>query len=464
MLPVVAIIGRPNVGKSTLFNMLTKTRNALVADQPGLTRDRIYGQVEFASRAFIIVDTGGIGEVDSTIEELMAAQAKQAMLEADLLLFIVDAKAGLTAADQQLAREFRGLNKPILLAVNKTDGLSTEIACADFHALALGEPIPIAAAHSRGINSLLAKALDILPQAEQEIESSEKGIKTAIIGRPNVGKSTLVNRMLGEERVVVCDMPGTTRDSVFIPLERHGEHYIIIDTAGVRRRGKISETIEKFSVVKTLQAIEAANVVIMVFDAREGIVDHDLNLLGFVLEAGKALILAINKWDGLQIDEKDRIKEMLNRKLGFVDFAPLRFISALHGTGVGDLFKAVQTVYQSATKKFSTTKLTELLQKAVAEHSPPLVHGRRIKLRYAHTGGHNPPIIVVHGNQVDAIPTGYQRYLINFYRDALKLKGTPIRVEFKGGENPFAGRKNKLTARQVSKRKRLMRHIKRKWS
>lgn len=460
MLPVVAIIGRPNVGKSTLFNMLTKSRAALVADQPGLTRDRIYGHVEFAERTFIVVDTGGIGEVDSTIDELMAVQAKQAMLEADLLLFIVDGKIGLTSADAQLAREFRQLNKPIQLVVNKTDGLNPEIACADFHALAFGEPLPIAAAHSRGINNLLTRVSSLLPETEIQPAQLERGVKTAIIGRPNVGKSTLVNRMLGEERVVVCDMPGTTRDSIFIPLERHGEHYTLIDTAGVRRRGKISETIEKFSVVKTLQAIEAANVVIMVFDAREGIVDHDLNLLGFVLESGKALVLALNKWDGMQPEEKAEVKEKLNRKLGFVDFAPLHFISALHGTGVGDLFKAVQTVYKSATKRFSTTKVTELLQKAVSEHSPPLVQGRRIKLRYAHVGGHNPPIIVVHGNQVEAIPISYQRYLINFYRQALKLTGTPIRVEFKGGENPFAGRKNKLTARQISKRKRLMRHVK----
>ena len=464
MLPVVAIIGRPNVGKSTLFNILTKSRSALVADQPGLTRDRIYGQAEYQERNFIVVDTGGIGEVESNIEQLMADQAEQAMLEADLLLFVVDARAGLTAADAELGRKFRQLNKPIQLVVNKTDGTDTNIVCADFHKLGLGEPLAIAAAHNRGIKLLCDNVLSLLPAAVEVPEHVEQGIKIAIVGRPNVGKSTLVNRMLGEERVVVCDMPGTTRDSIFIELERHGEHYVLIDTAGVRRRGKVTEIVEKFSVIKTLQAIEAANVVIMVFDAREGIVDHDLNLLGFVLDAGRALVLAINKWDGMQPDEKDQVKKTLDRKLGFVDFAPLRFISALHGTGVGDLFKSVQLAYQAATKKLSTTRLTELLQKAVAEHSPPLVHGRRIKLRYAHTGGHNPPIIIIHGNQVDAVPVSYQRYLVNFYREALNLKGTPIRVEFKGGENPFAGRKNKLTERQLNKRKRLIRHIKKKYT
>jgi GTP-binding protein len=463
MLPVIAIIGRPNVGKSTLFNVLTKSRSALVADQPGLTRDRIYGQAELAGRAFILVDTGGIGEVSSTIEELMAEQAHQAMLEADLLLFLVDAKAGLTPADEELALGFRQLGKPILLVVNKTDGIHAELACIDFHRLALGQPLAVAAAHNRGIGTLSQAIVDLVPETT-DIEELQQapGIKIAIVGRPNVGKSTLVNRMLGEDRVVVCDMPGTTRDSIYIPLERQGEPYVLIDTAGVRRRGRITETIEKFSVVKTLQAVEAANVVIMVFDAREGIVDHDLNLLGFILEAGKALVLAVNKWDGLSLDDKQGIKETLARKLGFVDFAPMLFISALHGTGVGDLFKAVQKVYACATQKISTNKLSELLQQAVAEHSPPLVNGRRIKLRYAHTGGHNPPIIIIHGNQIDAVPMSYKRYLINFYRRSLKLVGTPIRIEFKGGENPFAGRKNPLTARQISKRKRLMQHVKKK--
>lgn len=463
MLPVVAIIGRPNVGKSTLFNVLTKSRTALVADQPGLTRDRIYGQAEYAERSFIVVDTGGIGEIDAVIDELMAAQAKQAMLEAELLLFVVDGRAGLTSADEQLAREFRQLNKPILLVVNKTDGFEPELLCAEFHALALGSPVAISAAHNRNINALFTQVLAQLPAVDMaESVSQAQGIRVAIIGRPNVGKSTLVNRMLGEERVVVCDMPGTTRDSLFIPLERHGEHYTLIDTAGVRRRGKISETVEKFSVIKSLQAIEAAQVVIMVFDAKEGIVDHDLNLLGFALEAGKALVLAVNKWDGLQPDEKIKIKDTIQRKLGFVNFAPLLFISALHGTGVGHLFQAIQTVFQAAIQKFSTNKLTEMLARAVAEHSPPAIQGRRIKLRYAHLGGHNPPIIVIHGNQVNELPVSYQRYLINFYRRALGLIGTPIKLEFKGGENPFAGRKNNLTKRQLLRRKRLMRHVKKK--
>lgn len=462
MLPVVAIIGRPNVGKSTLFNVLTKSRAAIVADQPGLTRDRIYGQAEYAERSFIVVDTGGIGEIESTIEELMATQAKQAMLEADLLVFVVDGRAGLTPADEQLARELRQLDKPILLAVNKTDGFNPDLLCADFHVLALGMPLAISASNSRNINTLLTQIIEQLPPKELAEPIQAQGIKVAIVGRPNVGKSTLVNRMLGEERVVVCDMPGTTRDSLFIPLERHGEHYVIIDTAGVRRRGKVTETVEKFSVIKTLQAIEAAQVVIMVFDAREGIVDHDLNLLGFVLDAGKALILAINKWDGMDADEKRKIKDTIQRKLVFVDFAPIHFISALHGTGVGNLFQATQIVYQSAIQKFSTRKLTDILTQATKEHSPPLVHGRRIKLRFAHPGGHNPPIIVIHGNQVEAIPVAYQRYLINYYRRVLKLVGTPIKVEFKSGENPFAGRKNKLTNRQLVKRKRLMRHVKKK--
>jgi GTPase len=350
----------------------------------------------------------------------------------------------------------------VYLVVNKIDGLEVEVVTAEFHRLGLGAPIPIAASHGRGVAALMSLVLAEIPAGEEGETERDKGLTVSLIGRPNVGKSTLINRLLGEERVVVFDQPGTTRDSIYIPFERRGEHYTLIDTAGVRKRGKVKETLEKFSIVKTLQAIDDAAVVIFLIDAQEGLTEQDLHLLGFVLEAGRGLVIAVNKWDDLSTEARERVRYQIDRKLTFVNFARLHFISALHGTGVGDLFKFVQEAYRSATRKLSTPKMTEILQAAVQQHAPPRGGSGPIKLRYAHVGGHNPPVIVIHGKQVDSIPEAYKRYLINFYRERLKLIGTPIRIEFKSGENPFAGKRNTLTPRQLHKRKRLIQHHKKK--
>lgn len=437
MIPVIAIVGRPNVGKSTLFNCMTKTRDALVADMPGVTRDRQYGQGKLGTKPYIVIDTGGIGEGETGIEEHMTHQARLAMQEADEIIFLVDGRAGVMPADQDVATELRRLNKKIYLVVNKTDGLDPDVAISDFYRLGLGEAHAIAASHGRGVTSLLEQITEAFPDAADAANEQEKGIKVAIIGKPNVGKSTLVNRMLGEERVIVFDQAGTTRDSIEIPLERHGKRYTIIDTAGIRRRGRINETIEKFSVVKALQAIESAHVVIYVIDARENISDQDLSLLGYILEAGRSLVLAINKWDGLNNEIRDNVKEEVDRRLAFVSFAKLNYISALHGTGVGNLFDDVEDAYESAMLPMSTSKLTNYLLEAVSGYSPPMSSGRRIKLRFANPGGHNPPIIVIHGNQTEKLPDSYKRYLINFYRKKFKLVGTPLRLQFKSSTNPF---------------------------
>jgi GTPase len=463
MVPVIAIVGRPNVGKSTLFNELTRTRDALVVDLPGVTRDRQYGEGRVGERPFIVIDTGGLaGEDETAISGLMAEQAWQAVSESDIVFFMVDARSGLTPADQRIAKELRQRSKSVQLVVNKTDGLNSDTAFLDFYQLGFKDPYPISASHGRGISGLIEKGLSLVPIAETvtaepstEEERLEQGIKLSIVGRPNVGKSTLVNRMLGFERVVVFDIPGTTRDSIYIPLERQGQRYTLIDTAGVRKRARINETVEKFSVVKTLQAIEASNVVILVIDAKEGITDQDLGLLGFIIEAGRALVIAINKWDGLPTDLRADIKRELNYRLTFANFAKVHFISALHGTGVGNLFTSVQRAYRSSTKELSTSKLTKILEAAVMAHAPPMVRGRRIKLRYAHAGGHNPPVIVIHGNQTEQVPETYRRYLMNTFVNALKLEGTPVRIEFKTSENPYKGIRNKLTPRQEYKRKRL---------
>lgn len=478
MLPVVALVGRPNVGKSTLFNRLTNSRDALVADFPGLTRDRQYGSARYEGFQFIVVDTGGIQGDEQGLDRLMAEQSLQAVHEADLVLFLVDARDGLTASDEYLADYLRRQEKPVVLVANKVDGLDGDSASAEFYKLGLGDVWQIAAAHGRGVSKLLQHGFDPLletfpglqQQPEEPLDIDEDTgfvapdpdtpIKLAIVGRPNVGKSTLTNRILGEERVVVFDMPGTTRDSVYIPMERDGQAYTLIDTAGVRRRGRIGEAVEKFSVVKTLQAIEDANVVIMVIDARESIGDQDLNLLGFVLNAGRSVVIAVNKWDGLEADAKQWVKDELDRRLGFVDFARIHFISALHGTNVGHLFESVKEAYASATQRVGTSQLTRIMESAVDEHQPPLVRGRRVKLKYAHAGGYNPPRIVIHGNQVNDLPESYKRFLINYFRRSLKLMGTPIKIEFRAGDNPFAGRKNKLSMSQQRKRKRMMRFVK----
>ncbi|GHE94491.1 ribosome biogenesis GTPase Der [Thalassotalea profundi] len=465
MLPVVALVGRPNVGKSTLFNRLTRSRDALVADYPGLTRDRQYGQAQVEEHPFIVIDTGGIHGDETGIDALMAEQSLMAIEESDAVLFLVDARAGLTSADQSIAEHLRKQNKKVFLVANKVDGIDADSAVAEFYALALGDVHQIAAAHGRGVTQLLTLALtphiealtnlaDETPDSDDELsaeltdeelieQSPEEDdmIKLAIIGKPNVGKSTLTNRILGEERVVVYDMPGTTRDSVYIPMEHKGRQYTLIDTAGIRRRKNVTDVVEKYSVIKTLRAIEDANVCLLIIDAQEGLSDQDLSLLGFILEAGRSLVIAVNKWDGLEEHAKDRIKTEIDRRLGFIDFARMHFISALHGTGVGHLYESVEEAFISATKRISTSMVTKILDMAVFDHQPPMHNGRRIKLKYAHAGGYNPPIIVIHGNQAKHLPVSYKRYLMNYYRKALKMMGTPIKIEFRETSNPFAGKK-----------------------
>lgn len=454
MLPVIALVGRPNVGKSTLFNRLTKSRDALVVDMPGVTRDRQYGDGKLGDKPYIVIDTGGISGDEHGIDEKMLAQSRQAIVEADYVLFLVDGRAGLTAADDIIANELRQRGKPTYLIVNKTDGMDEQTAMADFYQLGIEQVFAIAAAHGRGVTTMIEQISEAFPTLDAASET-DQGTKVAIIGKPNVGKSTLVNRLLGEDRVVVYDQPGTTRDSIFLRLERFGKHYTLIDTAGVRRKGKVKETVEKFSVVKTLQAIKEANVVIFMIDARENISEHDLHLLGYVLDAGRALVIAVNKWDGLSSEQRDDVKTELSRRLNFLDYARIHFISALHGTGVGDLYEFVDEAYASAMMEMPTPYLTELLERAVFESQPPLVGGRRIKLRYAHAGGHNPPRIVVHGNQTAKLPGHYKRYLTNFFRKHLKLMGTPLKIEFKTGDNPYKDKRNKLTPRQERRKRRV---------
>jgi GTPase len=478
MLPVIALVGRPNVGKSTLFNRLTRSRDALVADYPGLTRDRQYGQAAVEGHPFIVIDTGGIQGDEQGIDALMAGQSLQAIAEADAVLFMVDARAGLTSADEAIAEYLRKQDKTVFLVANKVDGIDADSAVSEFYALGLGDAVhQIAAAHGRGVTQLITLALqphvEFLTEqhdanvpsqdefaeheqllADEELEPDEQvdeeNIKLAIIGKPNVGKSTLTNRILGEDRVVVFDMPGTTRDSVYIPMERNGQQYTLIDTAGVRRRKNVTDVVEKYSVIKTLQAIEDSNVCLLIIDAREGLAEQDLSLLGFILESGRSLVIAVNKWDGLDNDVKDRVKSELDRRLGFIDFARIHFISALHGTGVGHLFESVEEAFFSATKRISTSMVTKILDMAIFDHQPPMHNGRRIKLKYAHAGGYNPPIIVIHGNQAKHLPPSYKRYLMNYYRKSLKIMGTPIKIEFRETTNPFAGKK-KLTYTEQKK-------------
>ncbi len=513
---VVALVGCPNVGKSTFFNRLTKTRDALVADFPGLTRDRKYGRALYEGREFVIIDTGGIAE-DATNqpEEVTAHMTQQALLaidESDLVLFMLDARAGILPGDYQVADYIRRAGKKCAVIANKVDGLDPETAGAEFYALGLGEVYPTAVAHGRGVANVLEDVIapllreegpldcDLTPEEleereqkahEEEMAQWEEGyqflenvpvdmvgggfdwhehkerfrarqkgedvdnggvdsrnvpfadlpIKFAIVGKPNVGKSTLTNRLLGEERVIVADHPGTTRDSIYIPLERGDKKYIVIDTAGVRKRRKVSEAIEKFSIVKTLKAIEDCNVALLVIDARSHITDQDLSLLGFILESGRSLVIAVNKWDGLDVSVKDEIKLELNQRLGFVDFARVHFISALHGTGVGNLFDSIDEAYAGATTRHNASLLNRILRAAIEEHEPPISGGRRIKLKFAHAGGYNPPRIIIHGNKVSKVPDAYKRYIINCYRKSLNIMGSPVIIDFKEGENPYADEK-----------------------
>lgn len=463
MKPVIAIVGRPNVGKSTLFNQLTKSRDAIVADFSGLTRDRKYGEGRVGDKAFICIDTAGIGqEVEEGVDELMSQQSWLAIRESDVVLLLVDGRAGLQPDDDFIARRLRNAGKKVFLVVNKTDGVDPEVARGEFFRLGFEEVHAIAAVHGRGVAQLIAHVLTDIPEQPPEslLPVDDDSILIAIVGRPNVGKSTLVNRLLGEERVVVSEIAGTTRDSIYIPYQRGERKYTLIDTAGMRRRGRVDETVEKFSVVKTLQSIDDAQVAILVVDAHEGLVEQDLHLLGYVLEQGRALVIAINKWDNLDTYQKDQVRKEMDRRLGFAEFAKTHFISALHGSGVGDLYPSIDAAYAAARARLSTAKLTEILERAVQQHQPPMVRGRRPKLRYAHMGGTLPPVIVIHGNSVDDIPEAYRRFLENMFRKAMRLEGSPLRIEFKGGENPFAGKKNTLTARQVAKKRRLIRHIK----
>ena len=475
MIPVIALVGRPNVGKSTLFNRITKTRDALVADFAGLTRDRKYGEATFDERRFMVIDTGGLSGEEEGIDVAMAEQSLLAIEEADLVLFMVDSRVGVLPADIQIAHELRQRSKPVMVVANKIDGLHNDVVTAAFFELGLGDVYGVAAAHGRGVSQLLSDALERLPVAEEELPvegAPDRGIKIAVVGRPNVGKSTLVNRMLGEDRVVVFDMPGTTRDSIYINYERFGKNYTLIDTAGIRRRKNVSLTVEKFSIVKTLQAISDANVVILMIDAAEGLVDQDLHLMGQVIDAGRALVVALNKWDGLEQEHKTYVKSELERKLRFIDFADIHFISALHGTGVGHLYDSVENAFKAATDKLSTHYLTRILESAIQTHQPPLVNGRRIKLRYAHPGGSNPPIIVIHGNQTDALPEHYKKFLEKTFRRALDLHGTPVRLQFKSSENPYDSKEKKKPAtanrrsmekrQHIDEKRKLTRHTKKK--
>ncbi|SIQ56216.1 ribosome biogenesis GTPase Der [Marinobacterium stanieri] len=464
MLPVIALVGRPNVGKSTLFNRLTRSRDALVADLPGLTRDRKYGEGRLGNCDYIVIDTGGISGDEDGIDQRMAEQSLQAIDEANIVLFLVDGRAGLNPADEMIANHLRRQEKECWLVVNKTDGIDPDVAMADFYALGIGQPVPIAASHGRNVTMLMDEVLaPFIVEEDEEAEGEQEhddSIRIAIVGRPNVGKSTLVNRMLGEDRVVVYDQAGTTRDSIYIPYERDGQDYTLIDTAGVRRRKNIKEAVEKFSIVKTLQAIKDANVVVSVIDAREGVTEQDLSMLGFVIDSGRALVVTLNKWDGMTAEDREHVKTQVERRLEFAGFARFHFISALHGTGVGNLYDSINEAYDCAMAKWSTNQLTKLLEDVVADHQPPAVNNRRIKLRYAHQGGSNPPIIVVHGNQTNALPGSYKRYLENRFIKYLKIKGTPIRFEFRTSDNPFAGKKNTLTPRQLAKKERSRQHVK----
>ena len=470
MLPVITLVGRPNVGKSTLFNRLTQSRDALVANFPGLTRDRQYGVGRVGPNPYVVVDTGGISFNADGVEALMQRQVQAAIEEADQIIFLVDAKDGCTAGDHEIGERLRRLGKPLSLVVNKADHAERELVAAEFHALGLGDPVPISASQGRGVRTLMEglleelafRAAQVVPDPDAEPTGADEGIKVAVVGRPNAGKSTLINRLLGEERLVTCDLPGTTRDSIFIPVEYRGRRYTLIDTAGVRRRGKVTDVIEKFSIIKTLQAIEACNVIIMVLDAHEGVGEQDATLAGHIIDSGRALVVAINKWDGLDTDARTQVHTQIERKLGFLDFAAQHRISALHGSGVGLLLDEVDRAYANAMRDIPTPEMTRLLEAAVQEHQPPLVHGRRIKLRYAHQGGRNPPLIIIHGNQMEAVPETYKRYLINRFRKELDLTGTPLRIEFKGGDNPFKGQRNNLTERQIKHRARLKAYVRRK--
>lgn len=465
MKPTIALVGRPNVGKSTLFNKLTRTQDALVADLPGLTRDRQYGDGKVGGWSYLLVDTGGLSGAPDTLDAAMADQTLSAVREADLVVFLVDGRAGLVAIDEEIADILRRQAQHVVLCVNKIDGIGEDKAQLEFHQLGFEHMVGVSASHNRGVHQLIDELADYFEIPEdQRIEASRKRrsrsrkttdassvvddkpaygprendeVRITFVGRPNVGKSTLINRLIGEDRVIAYDQPGTTRDSVHIPFERAGQQYTLVDTAGVRRRGKVSEKVEIFSIIKTLQSIDKSNVCVMLLDGEDGITEQDLSLLSYIIDKGRALIVAVNKWDSLDAQQREAVREDLERRVEFLKFTKIHFISALQGSGVGDLFKSINRAYTSAFIDLSTPKLTRMLEVVVAQHQPPMVNGRRIKLRYAHQGGQNPPIIVIHGKQALKVPKSYQRYLMNHFTKALRLFGTPLRIEFRQDDNPY---------------------------
>ena len=464
MLPVVALVGRPNVGKSTLFNVLTRSRDALVADMPGVTRDRHYGVCRLGDRPFVVVDTGGLSGVEETLDVLTAKQVRLAIEEAQVLVFVVDARDGLLAQDHAILGELRRSGKPIVAVVNKTDGLDIATAMAEFSVFGLQATLPLSAAHNRGTDELVGAIRPLLPADEGEDAAPEDddSIRVAIVGRPNAGKSTLINRLLGEDRLIVSEVAGTTREPIRVPLERDGRRYTLIDTAGVRRKARVEEAVEKFSVIKTLQSMAAAQVVVVMIDARENLADQDLTLIGHAIDEGRALVIAVNKWDGMDAYQREQCQRALERRLVFADWAKTVFISALHGSGLRELMRAIVRAHAGATRELGSSELTRALEKAYESYQPPLVRGHAPKLRFAHPGGSNPPTIVIHGSRTKHIAPAYRRYLEGFFRRRFKLDGTPVRIEFRDGENPFAGKKNVLTEGQMRKRQRMIREMKRR--
>lgn len=464
MLPLVALVGRPNVGKSTLFNALTRTRDALVHDQPGVTRDRNYGVCRLQPETpFVLVDTGGIAGDEEGLAGATARQSRAAAAEADLVLFIVDAREGASALDDEILAWLRKTARPTLLVLNKIDGVDEEAARADFARYGFADVLTLSAAHRQGVDELVEEVLERVPAegAGELLDEDPQRMRIAFVGRPNVGKSTLVNRLLGEERMIASEVPGTTRDSIAVDLEREGRLYRLVDTAGLRRKGRVDEVVEKFSIVKTLQAIEQCQVAVLLLDASEGVTDQDASVLGAILDAGRALVVAVNKWDGLTDYQRQQAEQLLSRKLGFVEWAEAVRISAKHGSGLRELFRAIHRAHASATKTFGTSEVNTALEIAYESNPPPSIRGHVSKLRYVHPGGENPPTFIVHGTRLKVLPESYKRYLENFFRKRFKLVGTPVRFLFREGANPYEGKKNVLTERQIAKKKRLIRHVKR---
>ncbi|OEZ01586.1 MULTISPECIES: ribosome biogenesis GTPase Der [Stenotrophomonas] len=463
MLPLVALVGRPNVGKSTIFNALTRTRDALVHDQPGVTRDRNYGVCRLdEDNHFLVVDTGGIAEDEEGLAGATARQARAAAAEADLILFVVDAREGTSALDDEILSWLRKLSRPTLLLINKIDGTNEDNVRSEFARYGFSEMLTVSAAHRQGLDDLLEEVVQRLPEegSAEEMDNDPARMRIAFVGRPNVGKSTLVNRILGEERMIASEVPGTTRDSIAVDLERDGRQYRLIDTAGLRRKARVEEVVEKFSVIKTLQAIEQCQVAVLMLDANEGVTDQDASVLGAVLDAGRALVVAINKWDGLTDYQREQAETLVSRKLGFVPWAETVRISAKHGSGLRELFRAIHQAHASATHEFSTSEVNKALEIAYETNPPPAVRGHVSKLRYVHPGGSNPPTFIVHGTRLKELPESYKRYLENFFRKRFKLIGTPVQFIFREGANPYEGKKNQLTERQIAKKKRLIRHVK----